>query len=117
MSERQIQTVPINGDFTHVIKVSKYNSVIIFFQAYKLGLYGPKIVWYFFGYYTMDFWKRDLEGVDCTEAEMNEAVEGSFYIGSIVIDPEEKRGVSNITCKFFNKFTLRFCFRTEQQKS
>ena len=38
----------------------------ILFQAYKVGLYGPKILWFFPGWFTDFWWRLQLEKVPCT---------------------------------------------------
>lgn len=64
-----------------------------------MGLYGPKIVWMLQGYYAADFWKTNPAETDCTTEEMERAVEGSFLIRNLNINPVEKKGLANLTCK------------------
>jgi hypothetical protein len=71
-----------------------------FYQAYKVGLYGPKIVWVFVGWFSTTFWKVNLEGLDCTEAEMIKAAEGSFITGPVYSNPVEERGIANLTGRY-----------------
>lgn len=67
-------------------------------QAYKAGLYGPKIVWVFLGYYAAQFWTDGLEETGCTAEEMALAVEGIFLITYADANPVEKKGLANLTC-------------------
>ncbi|XP_060569149.1 gamma-aminobutyric acid type B receptor subunit 1-like [Ruditapes philippinarum] len=71
--------------------------------AYKIGFYGPKIVWIFNGWYTPTFWKINLETVDCTEVEMSLVVEGAFLTSSVYSNPIEERGIANLTVSEFFK--------------
>lgn len=66
-------------------------------KAYKVGLYGPKIVWVFAGWYSTNFWSVNLDAIDCTEKEMAEAAEGAFLTGPIFKNPVEERGIANMT--------------------
>lgn len=72
-------------------------------QAYRTGLYGPNIVWIFMGFYASEFWKTNPTQTDCTDEELGQAVEGSFLIKNIQVNPNEKRGIANLTCKFTNR--------------
>lgn len=72
-------------------------TIPLFFQAYKLGLYGPKIVWVFVGWYSYTFWKTNLEDADCTENEMSAVAEGAFFTSPIYNNPVEERGIANVT--------------------
>lgn len=67
-------------------------------QAYKIGLYGPKIVWIFLGYLSTNFWRVSLDGVDCSQKEMEIAADGMFLIKFTDGNPEEIRGIGNLTC-------------------
>ncbi|XP_060600012.1 gamma-aminobutyric acid type B receptor subunit 1-like [Ruditapes philippinarum] len=70
--------------------------------AYKVGLYGPKIVWVFVGWFSSFFWRINLENVGCTVQEMDLAAEGSFITGPVYQNPIEERGVANLTAKEFD---------------
>lgn len=69
----------------------------MFAQAYKVGLFGPKIIWVFVGWFSKTFWKVGLDEVDCTEEEMTEAAEGSFITGPVYSNPVNERGIANLT--------------------
>jgi hypothetical protein len=64
-----------------------------------VGLYGPKIVWVFVGWFSSFFWRINLENVGCTVQEMDLAAEGSFITGPVYQNPIEERGVANLTGK------------------
>ena len=83
-------------------------NLFYFTQAYKIGLYGPKIVWIFYNWLTYDFW-RPRNDVSCTADEMKEAIEGAFLMGSFVRNHIEERGIAGITGKLgfiFMNFVL-----------
>ncbi|XP_060583760.1 gamma-aminobutyric acid type B receptor subunit 1-like [Ruditapes philippinarum] len=69
--------------------------------AFKIGLYGPHIVWMFTGWFSKTFWKEDLDRLDCNEEEMATAVEGAILTGAVFMNPVEERGAANITAKEF----------------
>jgi len=64
-----------------------------------MGLYGPKIVWIFMGYLSTNFWRENIEDVDCTVEEMNEAAEGMFLFKNSHRDPNYKIGIANVSGK------------------
>ncbi|XP_045168365.2 gamma-aminobutyric acid type B receptor subunit 2-like [Mercenaria mercenaria] len=70
--------------------------------AYRVGLYGPKIVWVFVGWYSSHFWRVNLDNVKCLEHEMDLAAEGSFITGPVFQNPVEERGFANLTAKEFD---------------
>ncbi|XP_045167680.2 gamma-aminobutyric acid type B receptor subunit 1-like [Mercenaria mercenaria] len=70
--------------------------------AYKVGLYGPKIVWVFVGWFSSYFWRVHLDNVACTEYEMDLAAEGAFITGPVYQNPTEERGIANLTAKEFD---------------
>ncbi|XP_053374068.1 gamma-aminobutyric acid type B receptor subunit 1-like [Mercenaria mercenaria] len=72
-------------------------------KAFKVGLYGPKIVWVFAGWYSTNFWRENLDEVDCTREEMEEAGEGAFFTGPIFKNPIEEKGVADLTAKEFEE--------------
>ena len=51
------------------------------FQAYKAGLYGPKVVWVFISWFTPNFYLHDLNTTDCTAEQMRQAAEGAMFTG------------------------------------
>lgn len=66
-------------------------------QAYKIGFYGPKIVWVFMGFLSFRFWATELDDIDCTEEQMNEVADGLFLIRYSDYKTVE-RGIANLTC-------------------
>ena len=67
-------------------------------QAYKIGLYGPKIVWMFPGWYSGEFWRRNLDNVPCTLEEMEEAADGAFIFAYYFKNPnKDERGLTGLT--------------------
>ncbi|XP_052245676.1 gamma-aminobutyric acid type B receptor subunit 1-like [Dreissena polymorpha] len=66
-------------------------------DAYKIGLYGPKIVWMFLGWFSETFWRANNAEVDCTVEQMDLAIEGAFLMRPIYNNPIEERGIANLT--------------------
>ena len=65
-------------------------------KAFQFGLYGPRIVW-IFSTLSLDFW-RPQGDVECSEAEMLQAVEGAFFMGSFSRNTRAaERGIAGIT--------------------
>ena len=82
-----------------VVMVLRSCSSVCFLQAFKAGLYGPKIVWFFVRWFSQEFWriKLDTENVGCTVAQMDQVAEGSFVNGFFYRNPIEERGIANMT--------------------
>ncbi|XP_052778520.1 gamma-aminobutyric acid type B receptor subunit 1-like [Mya arenaria] len=66
-------------------------------KAYKSGLYGPKIVWVFVGWFSETFWLLPQDDVPCTPEEMTAAAEGAFLTAATYYNPVEERGIAGIT--------------------
>ena len=49
-------------------------------EAYKRGMYGPKYVWFFIGWYEDDWYQKlpEEENISCNQTEMEIAAEGHF---------------------------------------
>lgn len=62
-----------------------------------MGLYGPKIVWMFYGWYSSEFWRINLDNVPCSEEEMELAADGAFVIGYYFRDRVIRRGIAGLT--------------------
>ena len=62
-----------------------------------MGLYGPKIVWMFYGWFSTEFWRQKLEDIPCTQEEMEQAADGAFVIGYYFRNRVIERGVAGIT--------------------
>ena len=74
----------------------------IILQAYKVGLYGPKIVWVFYGWFSTEFWRINLDNVPCTEEEMEQAADGAFTFGYYFRNRINERGIAGITGAYPN---------------
>ncbi|XP_053374075.1 gamma-aminobutyric acid type B receptor subunit 1-like [Mercenaria mercenaria] len=84
--------------------------------AYKVGLYGPKIVWVFVGWFSTTFWKRSLDNLECSEEEMSMAAEGSFITGPVYSNPIEERGIANLTAKeFADRYYMHPSYKAESK--
>ena len=66
-------------------------------QAYKVGLYGPKVVWVFVAWFSSEFWRTHLDDVPCTVEEMEAAADGAFVIGFYYRNRLLTRGVAGLT--------------------
>ena len=57
------------------------NFCVLFQQAYHLGMFSPKYVWVFYGYFSPRWWAgvRSAER-NCSDAEMLRAVEGYLSV-------------------------------------
>ena len=69
-----------------------------------MGLYGPKVVWVFYGWFSLEFWRQSLDDVPCSEKEMEQAADGAFVIGFYVRNRNIERGIAGLTGK------LKFLF-------
>ncbi|XP_041350845.1 gamma-aminobutyric acid type B receptor subunit 1-like [Gigantopelta aegis] len=68
----------------------------VFCEAYKVGLYGPKIVWIINGWYDKNWWYAK-EDTDCTVDQLSEAVEGYFTVDRLYLNPKKQLTVSGLT--------------------
>ena len=61
-------------------------------QAYKQGMYGPKYVWVFPGWYDDKWWRTmPEERGDCTDEQMDAVAEGYFAAGDVTLNPTGER--------------------------
>lgn len=57
-------------------------------QAYKIGLYGPRVVWILPGWFDNEWWlQKDLND-QCTPEELTKVAEGNFYVGVHPFNPK-----------------------------
>ncbi|XP_053374067.1 gamma-aminobutyric acid type B receptor subunit 1-like [Mercenaria mercenaria] len=88
-------------------KVATIHQALEFFSVnhaiscFKKGIQGRSL-WSkdslgFAGWYSINFWRENLDEVDCTKEEMEEAGEGAFFTGPIFKNPIEERGVAYLT--------------------
>ena len=66
-------------------------------QAYRVGLYGPKIVWIFNGWFSSAFWRRNLDDIPCSADEMETAADGTFLTSFYFINPSQEPGIAGLT--------------------
>ncbi|KFO57428.1 Gamma-aminobutyric acid type B receptor subunit 1, partial [Corvus brachyrhynchos] len=71
------------------------------FQVYKEKLYGKKYVWFLIGWYADNWFRIKDPAINCTEAEMAEAVEGHVTTEIVMLNPENTRSISNMTSQEF----------------
>ncbi|KAL5009805.1 hypothetical protein ScPMuIL_012110 [Solemya velum] len=97
-------------------------AVRILCQAYKMGLYGHKIVWIFPGWYATHWWQTENQD-GCSREQMDRAADGHLVTGHFYLNPKQKRGIAGLTprrvCSSFpkeaaldNVHALRLCSRT-----
>ncbi|OPJ85942.1 gamma-aminobutyric acid type B receptor subunit 1 [Patagioenas fasciata monilis] len=70
-------------------------------QVYKEKLYGKKYVWFLIGWYADNWFRIKDPAINCTEAEMAEAVEGHVTTEIVMLNPENTRSISNMTSQEF----------------
>ncbi|XP_041354156.1 gamma-aminobutyric acid type B receptor subunit 1-like [Gigantopelta aegis] len=81
-----------------------YESVArqVFCEAYKIGFYGPKIVWIISGWYESSWWQpRSGESLDCTTEQMGRAAEGAVSMKRIHISPLNEKTIGGIVPRDF----------------
>ncbi|XP_009996600.1 PREDICTED: gamma-aminobutyric acid type B receptor subunit 1, partial [Chaetura pelagica] len=69
--------------------------------VYKEKLYGKKYVWFLIGWYADNWFRIKDPNINCTEAEMAEAVEGHVTTEIVMLNPENTRSISNMTSQEF----------------
>ncbi|KFO99691.1 Gamma-aminobutyric acid type B receptor subunit 1, partial [Calypte anna] len=65
-------------------------------KVYKEKLYGKKYVWFLIGWYADNWFRIKDPAINCTEAEMAEAVEGHVTTEIVMLNPENTRSISNM---------------------
>ncbi|XP_078501823.1 gamma-aminobutyric acid type B receptor subunit 1 [Lissotriton helveticus] len=73
----------------------------VFCEVYKEKLYGKKYVWFLIGWYADNWFKMKDPAINCTVEEMTEAVEGHVTTEIVMLNPENTRGISNMTSQEF----------------
>ncbi|KAM6364635.1 gamma-aminobutyric acid type B receptor subunit 1 [Pluvialis apricaria] len=73
----------------------------VFCEVYKEKLYGKKYVWFLIGWYADNWFRIKDPAINCTEAEMAEAVEGHVTTEIVMLNPENTRSISNMTSQEF----------------
>ncbi|XP_015472192.1 gamma-aminobutyric acid type B receptor subunit 1-like, partial [Parus major] len=68
----------------------------VFCEVYKEKLYGKKYVWFLIGWYADNWFRIKDPAINCTEAEMAEAVEGHVTTEIVMLNPENTRSISNM---------------------
>ncbi|XP_072497619.1 gamma-aminobutyric acid type B receptor subunit 1 isoform X3 [Notamacropus eugenii] len=80
----------------------------VFCEVYKERLFGKKYVWFLIGWYADNWFRTPDPAINCTEQEMAEAVEGHVTTEIVMLNPENTRGISNMTSQeFVQKLTQR----------
>ncbi|XP_043940283.1 gamma-aminobutyric acid type B receptor subunit 1-like [Protopterus annectens] len=73
----------------------------VFCEVFKEKLYGKKYVWFLIGWYTDHWYKQEDAAINCTIENMTEAVEGHVTTEIVMLNPENTRGISNLTSQEF----------------
>ncbi|XP_046576507.1 gamma-aminobutyric acid type B receptor subunit 1-like [Haliotis rubra] len=102
-STPQIQVENLKTNDVRIIVGSFYADMAqqVFCHAYKVGLYGPKVVWVVNGWYETEWWKVDNPLIDCTVEQLAEAVEGYWAVDRIYQNPRGEKALSGLTPKEF----------------
>ncbi|XP_070577493.1 gamma-aminobutyric acid type B receptor subunit 2-like [Ptychodera flava] len=103
--ENQIENLK-KGD-AKIIVASMYENMArrMFCEAYKQDMTGPDYVWILIGWYGNQWWEVEDPYVDCSIAEMKEAVEGSQYISteSLQLSTSPEPTVAGITASEYER--------------
>lgn len=72
-------------------------------EMYKQGLYGPKYVWFFIGWYEDDWFQKHLEeeNINCTRSQMEKAAEGHFTTEALQWNQDHSPTISGQTVDDF----------------
>ncbi|XP_018088676.1 gamma-aminobutyric acid type B receptor subunit 1 isoform X2 [Xenopus laevis] len=73
----------------------------VFCEVYKERLFGKKYVWFLIGWYADNWFKIPDPAINCTVEEMTQAVEGHVTTEIVMLNPENTRGISNMTSQEF----------------
>lgn len=65
-------------------------------QVYKQKLYGPKHVWFIIGWYADNWYAQPDPHVNCTAAQMREALEGHFTTEGLMLNQDNVPTISGM---------------------
>ncbi|KAK2188874.1 hypothetical protein NP493_117g04006 [Ridgeia piscesae] len=84
---------------------------VIFCEAYKEKMYGPKYAWIITGFYTRMWWKnKDVNFPhDCTVEQLEEAIQGYFTADANPNSLSQSPGISG---KTYDQFAAKYSERT-----
>ena len=71
-----LQVILYHVEFTHPI------IFLMFFQAYRQKMYGPRYVWMLTGGYSHRWWTKPVNG-NCTREQLATAIDGYFSVESL----------------------------------
>ncbi|KAL8623375.1 hypothetical protein ACOMHN_065909 [Nucella lapillus] len=84
------------------------NARKVFCEAYKLGLYGRRVVWLLNGWYEHEWWRQPDNAITCTPEEMDRAVEGYLDVSIVYLNPKSEPTVSGwLPADFVKAFEAR----------
>uniref|UniRef100_A0A8C5QMN7 Gamma-aminobutyric acid type B receptor subunit 1 n=1 Tax=Leptobrachium leishanense TaxID=445787 RepID=A0A8C5QMN7_9ANUR len=87
----------------------------VFCEVYKERLFGKKYVWFLIGWYADNWFKTPDPAINCTIEEMTRAVEGHVTTEIVMLNPENTRGISNMTSQeFMEKLEMRLGTHPEE---
>ncbi|XP_072017779.1 gamma-aminobutyric acid type B receptor subunit 1-like [Amphiura filiformis] len=75
----------------------------VFCEAYKLGLYWPKVIWFLIGWYPDNWYMVEDKDVNCTAEELKEALEGHFTTEGMMLKPDDTPSISGMTSSRFEE--------------
>ncbi|KAL5007636.1 hypothetical protein ScPMuIL_016442 [Solemya velum] len=101
-----IQVENLKRHDARIIIASSYqlSAVKLLCEAYRAGLYWPKIVWILLGWYGENWWKKtnNFAGINCTQDQLNAVVEGVIQMGYFFRNPKTEKGLAGITATEFD---------------
>ncbi|XP_070549240.1 gamma-aminobutyric acid type B receptor subunit 1-like [Ptychodera flava] len=79
-----------------VVNMYEDQARILFCEAYKLGMYGPKYMYFIIGWYIHGWW-LDTSNIDCTIEQLIEVIELIVGMEGLQLDPGNVTTVSGMT--------------------
>ncbi|XP_070551242.1 gamma-aminobutyric acid type B receptor subunit 2-like isoform X2 [Ptychodera flava] len=79
-----------------VVNMYEDQARILFCEAYKLGMYGPKYMYFILGWYIHEWW-LDTSNIDCTTEQLIEVIELVVGMEGLQLDPGNVTTVSGMT--------------------
>ncbi|XP_014677860.1 PREDICTED: gamma-aminobutyric acid type B receptor subunit 1-like [Priapulus caudatus] len=71
----------------------------VFCEAYKLGLYGPKYVWFLVGWYNSEWWMTPDSSINCTSSQLGRVAENYISTQGLAVDPISHQTINGMTVK------------------
>ncbi|XP_070548129.1 gamma-aminobutyric acid type B receptor subunit 1-like [Ptychodera flava] len=96
MPTNQLSNIKAKDGRIIVVNMFEDQARVLFCEAYKLGMYGPKYMYFVPGWW-LDVWWLDTSNIDCTVEQLIEVIELIVGMEGLQLDPGNVTTVSGMT--------------------